>query len=169
MSDEIDFEQPQKRPAFLTTLCVLSFVSIGFSLLSGLISIVSGPTSEEQMLDQRVEMMGAISDLKITGMDWAVDMMEKSMLMAEDFNNNFYLATILNLIIVLTGLFGVLRMLSGYKMGFHIYIVYCILSVGALYAYVNPAHIPSFVIIVNVILSGLFVFLYSRNLKWMIK
>ena len=171
MSEEIDFmeEEQKRRPGFLTTLCVLSFISIGIGILSGLVNLAAGPSTEDQMIDQRVEMTKSISQLKNTGMHSLADLMEKIQLMSEDINDNFYLAGSLNLIIVLAGLFGVIKMLKGYKMGFHVYILYCLLSIGSMYAYVAASHIPTMIIVVNLIISGLFIFLYSRNLKWMTK
>lgn len=171
MSEETELmeNENKRRPGFLTTLCVLSFISIGLGILSGLFNLIAGPSTEDQMLDQRVELTKSVSQLKNTGMHSLADLMDKIQLMSEDINNNFYLASFLNLVILLAGLFGVIKMLKGYKVGFHIYILYCLLSIGSMYAYVAAAHIPTLVIVVNLLISGLFILLYSRNLKWMTK
>jgi hypothetical protein len=36
-----------------------------------------------------------------------------------------------------------------------------------MYLIISPADVPSAVIVVNLLISGLFIFLYSRNLTWM--
>lgn len=168
--DEFELDSAENRgprPGFLTVLCVLSFISTGLGLLSGLFTIASGPQSEEQMLDAKVAMTKSISELKDLGMDSFVDMMEKLQLMTEQVNENFYLSSIITLITVGLGLFGVIKMWQGFKLGFHLYIGYCLLTIAGLYIYVSPANIPTMVVVWNLIFSALFVFLYSRNLKWM--
>lgn len=160
---------PKRRPGFLTTLCILSFVWIGFSALSGFASLIGGPSSEEEMMEMKVEMATSKSELRSQNMDGFADMMEQLEGMMEDVNNSFYLASSLNVLITLLGLFSVFKMLTGFKLGFHLYIIYNLAAVGVMYLYVNPAHIPTFVVIFNLVFSGLFVFLYSRNLHWLTK
>ena len=170
MENQLDnLSEEQERPGFLTVLCVLSFISTGFALLSGLFSIFSGPSSEEEMLEVKVQMTKSISEMKEIGMTSFVNLLEKLQAMSEDVNNNYYLATIVGVIIAGVGLFGVIKMWQGYKMGFHIYIIYCIIGVLGAYLYVSPSNIPSFIIIFNLLISGIFVFMYSRNLGWMRK
>lgn len=170
MSEDFEvesYEERPKRPGFLTTLCILSFISIGIGILSGLANLAMGPTSDEQMKEMRVELTTQTEEMKDMGMDSFANILEQIQSMTEEMNSSFYLATSLNLIIVLLGLFAVIKMMKGFKLGFHLYIVYCLLGICSLYAYVSPGNIPTFLIVVNLIFSGLFVLLYSRNLKWM--
>lgn len=165
--EPISDEQRDPRPGFLTVLCVLSFISTGLSLISGLVNFVLGPSSEEEMLEAKVEMTKAISDLKEVGMASWVDFMEKVQAMTEQINDNFYLASTLSLITVIIGFYGVIKMWKGFKIGFHLYIAYCLLSIVTLYLYISPENIPSWLVIFNLLFSGLFIFMYSRNLKWL--
>lgn len=171
MSEELnvdnEFQEKESRPGFLTVLCVLSFISTGLGVLAGLFNLVSGPQSEEAMTMQKVALAESMDQMEKTGMDSFASIMEQIQGMTEDINNNFYLAATINLLIVGAGLFGVIRMFQGLKIGFHIYIAYCLLSVASIYIYVSPAHIPTFVVIFNLFFSGLFIFMYSRNLRWM--
>lgn len=156
------------RPKFLTVLCILTFISTGMSLVSGLYNLAFvGKQSEEQMLDTKVQLTKSISDMKEMGMTGFAEMMEKINRMTIEINENFYLASMISLITVGIGLFGAIKMWKGFKLGFHLYIVYNLLVVGAIYLYVSPQNIPSVVVITNIILSAIFVFMYSRNLKWM--
>lgn len=164
-----EMETSKPRPGFLTTLCILSFVWIGFTLLMGLISLAGGPTSEDEMMEMKVELAQSKNELRTQGMDGFADMMDQLQGMTEDVNQSFYLASSLNVLITLLGLFAVLRMFKGYKIGFHLYIIYNLAAVGVMYLYVNPAHIPTFIVIFNLFFSGLFIFLYSRNLHWLTK
>ena len=168
MSEEIDnVGEEKQRPGFLTTICVLSFISIGSNLIFGLIGFLSGPQSDEELLDGKVELAKSIGELKKAGMDSMIEIMEQLNRMTVEINDSFYLASILGLIVASIGLFGVLKMWKGMKLGFHMYIIYSLISVVSIYLYVSPANIPSFIIVFNLLISGLFIFMYSRNLHWM--
>lgn len=165
---ELDGEDARgPRPGFLTVLCVLSFISTGLGLISALIGAAAGRQSDEELLEAKVEMTKQISDLKEVGMDVFVEMMEKIQRMTEQINDSFFLASVITIITVALGLFSVIKMWQGFKIGFQLYIGYCLLTIAGLYIYVSPVNIPTFVVIWNLLLSALFIFLYSRNLKWM--
>lgn len=171
MSQDFEFIEPQQergsRPGFLTVLGILSFIAIGISLIMLVLQIIGGKDSEEELLDKKVQLAKSASEMKDLGMDSFAVFMEKSQAMIEQINDRFYLAISVSLITYVVGLLGVLKMWKGQKLGFHLYIVYCLLAIGGLYIYVSPGNVPSITIIINAILSGLFIFLYSRNLKWM--
>ncbi|MBL1280297.1 MAG: hypothetical protein COA33_008505 [Fluviicola sp.] len=169
MTDQLDLDQPQPRPGFLTTLCVLTFIWTGLSILGSFFSLAWGKQSAEQMMASKVELTKQMSEMKRLGMDGFADFFEKLILMGEESNNNFYIGIFVSLVVVGIGLFAALKMWNGFKIGFHLYIVYSLLSVVAIYSTVSPSNVPSFIIIVSLILSGLFVFLYSRNLHWLNK
>ncbi|MBL4861901.1 MAG: hypothetical protein JKY09_02645 [Crocinitomicaceae bacterium] len=169
MSELIDpnVEENERRPQFLKVLCILSFISIGMNFIFSLGGLLTGPTTEEDMLDRKVESATSISELKDVGMYSMAELMAKLERMAIEVNDSFYFATLISLITIGIGLYGVLKMWAGAKIGFHLYIIYCLLSIGAVYLYVSPSNIPSMVVIFNLLLSGMFVLMYSRNLKWM--
>jgi hypothetical protein len=160
-------ESRGSRPRFLTVLCVLSFISTGLGLISALFSFVEGPQSDEKLLDAKVTLAKSTSELKDLGMDSFVDIMEKIQRMTEQINDNFYLASIVTLIALFIGFFGVLKMWQGLKIGFHLYIGYCLLTIAGLYIYVSIENIPTVLVVWNLIGSAIFILLYSRNLKWM--
>lgn len=157
----------EPRPSFLTVLCVLSFIFIGFSLLFGLIGISQGPQSEEQMIDQKIELAKAADEMRTLDMESFAVMMEKISRMSVSINANFYSSSILSLIIMGLGLFGVIKMWKGFKLGFHLYIGYSLLTIVQVYFFVSPTDIPTFVVVWNLLISALFVLMYSRNLKWL--
>jgi len=160
-------QQEEKRPTFLTVLCILTFINIGINLLTLLFQLAVGPTSEEEMLAERVELTKATSQLEDAGMDGFAGMMDQLMAMTAEIQESFYLAMIVSLVTYLIGLFGALKMFQGQKIGFHLYIIYSLLAVGGVYLYISPQNIPSISIIFGLILSGIFVFMYSRNLSWL--
>jgi hypothetical protein len=164
---QLDMDETRKRPKYLTVLCILSFISIGFFLSTGLVNLVSGPSSEEQMKEMQVLLTNSVNEMETLGADWLADMMSKVQERVIEENDNFYLASFVTITYLLLGLFGVLKMWKGEKRGFHLYITYCLLSVISMYLYVSPANISTFSVVASFMFSGLFILMYSRNLKWM--
>ncbi len=160
-------QQEERRPNLLLVLAILSFISIGFSLLASIISLPSGPISEDQVIAQRVEMAKSKKQFREVGMNGFVVFFDKLEGMIEETNENFYLSKGVMLVTDLLGLFGVIFMLRRRKFGFHMYIVYSLLALGGMYLYVSPQNIHISLPIVNLIFAGLFVFLYSRTLHWL--
>lgn len=157
----------EPRPNFLTVLCVLSFVFLGLSLAIGLFGLSQGPLSDGQMLEQKVELTKSVDEMRALNMESFAVMMEKISRMSESINENFYASSILSILVMGLGLFGVIKMWKGFKIGFHLYIAYSLLTVVQIYFFASPADIPTFVVVWNLVISGLFVLLYSRNLKWL--
>ena len=156
-----------KRPQFLKVVSILSFISLGFAFLGNISQLISGPASKEDMLNQKVEMTKSITQLEQMDAEYWIESVRKLIAMSESLNNSFYAVTFLTFISALIGLFGVLKMWKGSKIGFHFYIIYSLISVGQVYLFVSPQVVPTFVVIWNILISGVFVFMYSRNLKWM--
>src|SRR5574343_109523 len=166
--NQIDnFQEQEERPSFLKVLCILSSISNGIALISGLFNLVTGPFSEEKMLEQRVDMMKSIDELKTLEMNGMAELFEKIQRMTESMNAQFYYVQTVSLIVVTIGVFGVFKMWNRSKLGFHLYIIYSLLSVLTGYLFVAPVDVPSVVVIFNLIISGIFILMYSRNLKWM--
>lgn len=157
----------EPRPSFLTVLCVLSFIFIGFSILFGLFGLAQGPMSEDKMIEMKVELTKSADEMRSLDMEGFAGMMEKISRMSESINANFYSSSILSLIIMGLGLFGVIKMWKGFKIGFHLYIGYSLLTIIQVYFFVSPADIPTFIVVWNLLFSALFIFMYSRNLKWL--
>lgn len=169
-TEELDNMNPEAatpRPTFLKVLCILSFISIGLSLVVSLGSLAYGPQSAEQMEDSSAMMMEATDDMRSKGMTGMADLFDQIQRMSVSMNENFYQSTLMTLVVLGIGLYGVLIMWKGRKLGFHLYIIYSLVSIGQLYLFVRPADIPSFIIIWNVIISGIFIIMYSRNLHWL--
>lgn len=159
--------QEAKRPTFLKVLCILSFISIGFSTLSTIGSLIGGPEDEETMIEQKAVMMESTAELRDTGMNALADIMDQIQRMTESLNDHFYSMTLMSLFVVTIGFFGVFMMWKGKKLGFHLYIVYNLVGLGNLYLFVSPADVPTFAVIWSVLLSTIFILMYSRNLHWM--
>jgi hypothetical protein len=159
--------EKEPRPSFLTVLCILSFISIGLALSSGFMGLISGPMSEDMILEQKKQWAKMSDELRSVGADGFVQILDQFSRMLDSLAANHYGNTIATILVHLIGIIGVIFMWQGRKNGFHLYIVYSILSILQLYLFVSPADIPTIMVVVNLLISGLFIFLYSRNLKWM--
>lgn len=156
-----------KRPVFLLVLCILSFVSIGWSLLTAIVSLFTGPASEETMIETKVEFTKQINQMNELGSEWGADIFRKLIHITEATNTAHYSFTMTTIVILIIGALGVFWMLKRKKLGFHLYIIYSLLSAVQLYFFVNAAYVPTFLVIFSAVFSGIFILLYSLNLKWM--
>ena len=169
---EIAFEndkQPTSAPIFLIVLVILTLLNTGLALLGGVFSLVVGKPSEKEILASKVQMAKPIIELRKLEMDYFVDVFTKLEAINDAMYANFIMFNVLGIFIALIGAASAFMMLKRMKLGFHAYIVYSFLSILSVYAFVAPVNVPSILILTNAIFAGLFVFLYSRNLKWLTK
>ncbi len=164
---QIDMNQQNKRPVFLTVLCILTFISTGISLLSGLIQLLTGKSSSEAMDNLLAQNTSSANQLRTINMNFMADQIDKIGYMAKMNNEYFYSSTLLTLLITLIGLFGAVFMMRGRKLGFHFYIIYTLAAVSTPFLFVGIENASSFLVILGLIFGGLFVLMYSRNLKWL--
>ena len=161
--------QPTRAPRFLLTLVILTLLNTGLALLGGVFSLVVGKPSEKEILASKVQMAKSIVELRKLKMDDFVDVFTKMEAINDAMYANFIMFNLLAVFIAGIGAASAFMMLKRMKLGFHAYIVYSFLSILSVYAFVAPVNVPSILILTNAILAGLFVFLYSRNLKWLTK
>ena len=169
---EIAFEndkQPTSAPIFLIVLVILTLLNTGLALLGGVFSLVVGKPSEKEILESKVQMAKPIIELRKLEMDYFVDVFTKLEAINDAMYANFIMFNVLGIFIALIGAASAFMMLKRMKLGFHAYIIYSFLSILSVYAFVAPVNVPSIFILTNAIFAGLFVFLYSRNLKWLTK
>lgn len=167
--EPIEIKEDPKRPTFLKVLCILSFVSIGVSGIATLFSTISGPVSDEEMLETRAKLYESSEEMRSSGMTDLANLFEQMQRMNESLNDHFYAVALVSILVIAIGFVGVFFMWQGRKLGFHLYILYSLMSIGNIYLFVEPVDIPNFVVIWNLLISGIFILLYSRNLVWMNK
>ena len=161
--------QPTRAPRFLLTLVILTLLNTGLALLGGVFSLVVGKPSEKEILASKVQMAKSIVELKKVNLEYFVDLLQKIEGITDAMHANFMMFNLLGIFIAGIGAASAFMMLKRMKLGFHAYIVYSFLSILSVYAFVAPVNVPSVFILINTIFAGLFVFLYSRNLKWLTK
>lgn len=165
--ENIEANQLPKRPTFLVVLSVFSLISIVGGLLSSVFGLISGPIPGEQIEEVIASNMDSINQLNEMGQPYWAEIMLKIVNLITYTNNNFYVDRLINLGAYGIGLAGIMFMLRGRKLGFHLYIVYNLITLVGVYASAPIDAVPSFYIIVSAIFSLIFIVLYSLNLKFM--
>lgn len=168
MTETIDTEKNDKRPTILLVAAILSFISIGLTTIALVFNLTSGPMNEDEVLLTRVANAKQKTEMRDAGgPPYFIQLLDQVQAMTEETNQHFYLANGLNLVVNGIGFCGVLFMMRRRKLGFHLYIVYSLLALIVMYLYISPQNIPTISLIFGLIFSGLFVFLYSRALRWL--
>ncbi|WP_343603709.1 hypothetical protein [Fluviicola sp.] len=162
-------EKPVKRPVLLTVLCILSFIVVGFGVLGVLFSLIGGQPGAEDIEKAYNLTMQMASDYRDQNVIFLAELFEQVAEMSAYQQHHYWSVLLVNAVTMGTGLAGVLMMFKGKKLGFHLYIIYNLLSVGGSFLIIPSHMIPMVSVIMNLILAGVFVFLYSLNLKWMNK
>ncbi|MNU95090.1 hypothetical protein D3C71_850960 [compost metagenome] len=162
-------EEPVKRPVLLTVLCILSFIVVGFALLNVLLSLLGGEPSAEVIEKTYNQMMQLASDNRDQNVVLMADILEQMAEVSSYQQHNYWLVLLVNAATSGTGFAGVLMMFKGRKLGFHLYIIYSLLSFGGIFL-IYPPHMDQLSpAIMSLAFSGVFIFLYALNLKWMNK
>lgn len=154
-----------QRPPLLTVLSVLSLITIFFGLLGSVSGLFSGPPSAEVIESNIASFSSNITVLEEAGEFYWAEVMTKIVKLVTYTSANFYMHSLIEIVGYATGLAGVILMLRGKKLGFHLYIIYSLIMVFSIYASAPVSEIPSFYLIMLASVSLIFIFLYSRNLK----
>ena len=166
--EEIDTAE-NKRPTLLTVLVVLSLMVIGNGLLSNIAGLYLGPLSAEEIQKLTDPYMPQVNQFYELGQPYWGDTMLKILNLVKFTNANFIMDRMINITAYGIGLFGVLNMLRGIKLGFHMYIIYNMIALFSIYASAPLSEIPGFYFGFYGVISLLFIYLYSKNLHWMTK
>ncbi len=159
--------EPKKRPVFLTVLCILTLVATGIGFFAPLIMLVRGVRSETAMQAETDILLKAADQMREMGVDAFAKYYEQTADMNVQLNQNVYGYAAMILLAVILGIFGAIFMLRGKKLGFHLYIGYCLLAMITPYLFASAESIPMLNTILGAIFSLLFIFMYSRNLHWL--
>ncbi len=149
---------PAKRPLFLTILCILSFVGIGFSLISGIMSFLS--YSALATAGNALEGVAAQNGAKAGEAANAL-----ANVMGLDYHK-WALVALIQAILNLPILFGVFMMWKQKKLGYFIYAPFEIIQ-AAMPLIMGLGLIGGLSAILGLIFAVVFVVLYGLNLKHM--
>lgn len=165
--NQINTEPQNKRPVFLLVLGILTFVNSGFGVLSSLLAYLSGPISKDGIEKIVAENMTQVNVIREQGMPGLAGTMETMVRSIQYTNDAHYIANTLNLLVYALAIIGVILMFRARKLGFHLYIISCLVRICAFYVYIPAGDVSGFLVGYYMFTSILFIFMYSRNLKWM--
>jgi hypothetical protein len=168
--DRVDFEETPKRPNFLVFLIVLTGISVFMLIYSSLEGLIKGPFTEEYLEHYMAEQYEALDELKnVFGSSGrVVEIAEQAIAMAVYQNNEvFYLFNIFTLIQALLGMAAIVLMFRLKKIGFHLYVGYCLFPILMTYLLFPAPMISAYLIMGTLLISTLFCVLYGLNLKHM--
>lgn len=157
--------EKQNKPSLFKVMCILSFISVGFTLFTTLMGFISGPSTVESLKESADLIINLMRNAGAS--DDSLQMLDKVFEQQQVINSKFYLANGLTFIFSAVGFLGVYWMWNFKKNGFHAYIIYCLLTMAHLYLIVPIDLIITEQIIYQSILSLLCVLIYSRFLKIM--
>ncbi len=146
-----------KRPVFLSVLCILTFIATGFGFLGLLLNLMIGKQSDSEIELANAQMVQLSNDMHSQGMDWLADAIQQASVIAAYYQTNFYAFQFIQLLCLACGLVGAIWMFKGRKIGFHLYIIYNLISLGSIYLFVPVSEVPAYSIVVNGLFSGLFI------------
>jgi hypothetical protein len=163
--------EKKKTPVFLIVLIILSALYILISIFSTGMLMMNGPKSEETFLMQEVEIARATTEMQSAGADANLTEMIGNMSatgLAQEKHVHQNVFWSYHGLLFLASVIGAISLYFMYhlkKLGFHLYIVYTLLTI-----LVSIALIPSEIRLqwaenINIGLSILFVGLYALNLK----
>jgi len=169
MSEELaNAVESGPRPVFLKVISILSFIFLGFQALKLMLGFIVGKLSDDEMIEKKVQLTKLYRMID-DGSDEVTEVIRTSGLVLEQSNDNYWMVQFLTALIVGLGVYGVVNMYNGKKIGFHFYIIYSLVAIGGTYLYLSPELVSMPSLLLEIFFSGLFIFMYSKNLHWMKK
>ena len=156
-----------KPPVFLKVLCILTFVYAGIVFITELIMLLAGQQTPKQMKVIVKTYSNMADDMRKMGSSFGGEVYDQVADQMVQINNNHLPYHVIAFVFVALGIIGAAMMLKRNKLGFHFYVIYSLVITALPYIFVTPDAIPVAGTIFNMFISGLFVFMYSRNLHWL--
>lgn len=166
-SEESQTRMNARPPKGLMVLLVLTWVNTLFSIVTTIFTLIFMRPSAQDLEQEKLEMAKSIVELKKLGMDSFVSLLERLQAMTEAMQPYFVQSNLVNVLVLACGAVAAWFMYQRNQLGFHLYIIYNLASVGSIYLFISPSLIPSVIILVNSLLSVVFVLLYAKHLPWL--
>ena len=161
--DDSPKSMKEKRGSFLMMIIMLSWISQGMAASGTLFMLLGG---RQNLVDQ-IELMNKVISEGRIGNEFLTSLVDGTIGILEITIINFTQINLTNLLVLLIGSFSVLLMYRLKKIGFLLYLVYCI---SELYVY-NYFYGELSATIISLFSTGLislvFIIMYSVNLKRM--
>lgn len=162
---EAEVSMKERRGTTLIVLAILSWVSMGFSFLSTVPGVFTGPMSADELADTKVEILAAFTPemIEILGTDFV----EENIRIIEKTNEYHYIILGVNLSTLILGFFGVLQMFNLRKKGYFFYLVYTVVPVFLPLILFGNGFLVMAGLVASLLIGGVFCLLYGLQLKRM--
>ena len=164
--NEVNKPQKSRIPQLLLVTGIISMLGTGSTILSSLVSMVVGKPSQEEITESKLELAKSLEQVEKNDVQFLEELIRNLQVMLDAMYQNFFLYTLVAALVAGVGLAGVILMFKRKELGFHLYIIYSLLYVAQSYLFVSPSNVPLVLVITNLSISGIFIFIYSRNLNW---
>lgn len=157
--------EKNKRPRWLAFLCILTMVNTGLSTFSNLAALFVSP--DPSILEASNEpLSNQIKEYEALNFHEGAVFVEKIIHMNEVFFESYFTYHFLLCIVFILGFVGAYFMMKGFQLGFHLYIVYSILSIAHIYVFVLPKDVPTAYVLSLGIISAAMIWFYSKFRNW---
>jgi hypothetical protein len=161
--------ETKKRPTFITVLGILSFIGVGWQIISGIITmgmgaVTSAVTSASNNLTEGLSNVDGAN--QVQGMDKAMSGLNDAVDAANKLVQNATVIGIINIVSALVCLLGVIWMWKLLKKGFYVYVIGEIAAPIVTLILVGFG-IGGFFAMMGFIVPIIMIILYGINLKHM--
>jgi hypothetical protein len=156
-----------KPPRFLFVLIILTWCNTGLAIISSLFTLLIGKPSVEEIKQSKVVLATSMNQMLEIKMYYLASLMQKIQYLTDAMYANFIGFHLVSLSVAAIGSVAALFMFQGKRLGFHLYIVYSLVYLAQTYLFVNPAFVPTEMLVINAFFAFIFILMYSRNLTFM--
>jgi len=164
-SDELGLKS--RPPRFLFALIILTWCNTGLAITSSLFTLLIGKPSVEEIKQSKVVLATSMNQMLEIKMYYLASLMQKIQYLTDAMYANFIGFHLVSLSVAAIGSVAALFMFQGKRLGFHLYIVYSLVYLAQTYLFVNPAFVPTEMLVINAFFAFIFILMYSRNLTFM--
>lgn len=156
-----------QRPVALTVFCILSWVWMAIYAYGVISDLASGQLSDDDIRQQELVLLESLNDQDPEVMLQSSWVVTESIDMLKITQANFGLLNGINVLQLLIGLAGVIFMFRLKKIGFHLYIIYSLISIIYWTYFFGEFQLGLVMALFSGFFGGLFVMLYAFQLKHM--
>jgi hypothetical protein len=164
-SDELGVKS--RPPRFLFALIILTWCNTGLAVASSLFTLLMGKPSIEEIKQSKVVLATSMNQMLEIKMYYLANLMQKIQYLTDAMYANFIGFHLVSLTVAAIGSVAALFMFQGKRLGFHLYIVYSLVYLAQTYLFVNPAFVPTEMVVINAFFAFIFILMYSRNLTFL--
>lgn len=156
-----------RPPRFLFSLIILTWCNTGLAIISSLFTLLMGKPSMEEIKQSKVVLATSMNQMLEIKMYYLASLIQKIQYLTDAMYANFIGFHLVSLTVAAFGSVAALFMFQGKRLGFHLYIVYSLVYLAQTYLFVNPAFVPTEMLVINAFFAFIFILMYSRNLTFL--